>query len=101
MYDVVVIGAGPIGSFVAYKLAGRGHRVAVLEQKEKLGEPVCCTGIIGQECAGSFVTEDNVILRRINSARLYPPSGRWLRLWQQLPLLFQLLTLLSDQLLQL
>lgn len=83
MYDVVVIGAGPIGSFVAYKLAGRGHRVAVLEQKEKLGEPVCCTGIIGRECAGSFATEDSVILRRINSARLYSPSGRWLRLWRQ------------------
>ena len=83
MYDVVVIGAGPVGSHVAYKLAEKGHTVVVLEQRERLGGPVCCTGIIGRECASSFGVEDNVILRQVNSARLYSPSGRCLRLWRQ------------------
>ena len=85
MYDVVVIGGGPAGSYVAYKLAGMGYGVVVLERKEKLEERVCCTGIISQECVDSFAINNNVILRQVNSARLFSPSGRWLRLWRQEP----------------
>jgi len=73
---VVVIGGGPVGSYVAYKLAGMGYGVAVVERKERLGEPVCCTGIISQECVSSFAIDDSVILRWVNSARLFSPSGR-------------------------
>lgn len=83
MYDVIVIGGGPAGSYVAYKLAGMGHDVVVLEQKEKLGERVCCAGIISQECVNSFAIDDSVVLRRVNSAKLFSPSGRMLRLWRQ------------------
>jgi len=83
MHDVVVVGGGPIGSYVAYKLAEMGYGVVVVEQKEKLGEPVCCTGIIGQECVSSFSIDEALILRRANSAILLSPSGRSLRLWRQ------------------
>jgi len=85
LYDVVVIGGGPAGSYVAYQLAGMGHKVMVLERKQRVGEPVCCTGIIGQECANSFAIESNVILRQVNSARLFSPSGNLLRLWREEP----------------
>ena len=37
MYDVIIIGGGPTGSYVAYKLAGMGYDVVVLEQKETPG----------------------------------------------------------------
>ena len=83
MYDVIVIGGGPVGSYVAYKLAGMGHEVMVLERKQSIGESVCCTGIIGQECVSSFAIEDNVILRPVNSAKLFSPSGNSLRLWRE------------------
>ncbi|MFC1897489.1 NAD(P)/FAD-dependent oxidoreductase [Chloroflexota bacterium] len=83
MYDVIVIGGGPVGSYVAYKLAGTGHKVVVLEQKEKLGGHVCCTGIISQECVDSFTIDDSVVLNRASSAKLFTSSGRLLRLWRQ------------------
>jgi len=83
LYDVVVIGGGPAGSYVAYKLAGMGYGVMVLEQKEKPGEKVCCTGIIGRECVNSFAVDDSVILRQANSARLFSPSGKLLRFWRE------------------
>ena len=83
MYDVIVIGGGPVGSYVAYKLAGMGYGVVVLEQKEKLGGRVCCAGIISQACVNSFAIDDSVVLNRVNSARLFSPSGRLLRLWRQ------------------
>jgi geranylgeranyl reductase family protein len=82
-YDVVVVGAGPAGSYAAHKLAEMGYGVAVVEQKERLGEQVCCTGIISQGCISDFDIDEDVILRRANSATLVSPSGRSLRLWRQ------------------
>lgn len=83
LYDVAVIGGGPVGSYVAYKLAEMGHGVVVLEQKERVGERVCCTGIIGKECVDSFAIDDRVILRWVSSARLFSPSGKSIRLYRE------------------
>jgi digeranylgeranylglycerophospholipid reductase len=85
LYDVIVVGAGPAGSQVAYQLAGMGHRVVVMERKERLDEPVCCTGIISRECVNSFAIDEDVVLRWVNSASLFSPSGKQLRLWRQEP----------------
>jgi digeranylgeranylglycerophospholipid reductase len=80
MYDTIVIGSGPVGSRVACLLAGKGHRVLVVERKSSPDEKACCTGIIGRECADTYSIEDRVILRRVNSATLFSPSGNILRL---------------------
>ena len=80
MYDVIVVGAGPVGSQVAYRLAGMGHEVVVLERKARLGEGICCTGIVGQECITAFGIDAGVILREVSSARVFSPSGKLLHL---------------------
>jgi len=85
MHDTIVVGGGPIGSYVAYRLADSGHSVSVLEMKSAAGEPVCCTGIVGQECADTFDIDERVILRRVNSASLYSPSGKRLYLRREEP----------------
>ncbi len=83
LYDVAIIGGGPVGSQVAYRLAAIGYHVVVLEQKEELGEPVCCTGIISQECVNAFGINEDVIFRRVNGAKLFSPSDKLLSLWRQ------------------
>ncbi|MFC2012774.1 NAD(P)/FAD-dependent oxidoreductase [Chloroflexota bacterium] len=85
MYDVIVVGGGPVGSYMAGKLAGAGQRVVVLERKGKLGEPVCCAGIIGMECAETFGADDSTVLNRVNGARLHSPSGKHISLWRERP----------------
>lgn len=80
MYDVIIVGGGPTGSQVAYRLAGSGHRVLVLEKKVVVGEGVCCTGIIGRECLDAFGIDSNLVLREIKSARLFSPSGKQIRI---------------------
>ena len=85
LYDVVVIGGGPVGSRVAYRLAEMGSKVVVVEKKERLDEPVCCTGIISQECVSHFAIGESVILRRLSGARLFSPSGKLLSLWRKEP----------------
>jgi geranylgeranyl reductase family protein len=79
-YDVIIIGAGPAGSYIAYKLASLGYDVAVFEEKNTSGLNVCCTGIISTECFQSLGLGTDVILTKLNSARFFSPSGRCLRL---------------------
>jgi digeranylgeranylglycerophospholipid reductase len=83
--DAIIIGGGPAGSYTADKLAEKGHRVMVLERNRRIGDSVCCTGIISQECANAFAIADGVILRWVNSARLVSPSGNQLSLWREKP----------------
>jgi geranylgeranyl reductase family protein len=79
-YDVIIVGAGPAGSYAAYELASAGHNVAVFEGKTAPGVNVCCTGIISTECFQSLDISPEVVLARVNSARFFSPSGRCLRL---------------------
>ena len=80
LYDVIVVGAGPAGSYIAHELASSGYDVAVFEEKNAPGLNVCCTGIISTECFQSLDPGTDVILTKVNSAKFFSPSGRCLRL---------------------
>jgi digeranylgeranylglycerophospholipid reductase len=84
-YDVLVIGAGPVGSYLAQRLARDGYKVAVFEEHERIGEPMQCTGIIGVECFQRFQLPTDTVLREANSARLFSPSGKVIRLHSSRP----------------
>ena len=79
-YDIIVVGAGPAGSYIAHELASSGYDVAVFEEKSAPGLNICCTGIISTECFQSLDPGTDVILRKVNSARFFSPAGRCLRL---------------------
>ena len=79
LYDVIVVGAGPAGSYTACELASRGYDVAVFEEKSAPGVNACCTGIISIECFESLDPGDDVILARAKSASFFSPSGKSLR----------------------
>jgi digeranylgeranylglycerophospholipid reductase len=79
-YDVIIVGAGPAGSYIAYELASLGYDIAVFEEKSALGLNVCCTGIISTECFQSLDLNRDMILTKVNSAKFFSPSGRCLRL---------------------
>jgi len=64
-----------VGSYLAYRLAGAGHQVAVIDKRSEIGGPVCCTGIISRECINTFGIGDDIVLRDIKSARLISPDG--------------------------
>ena len=80
MPDAVIIGGGVVGSYLACRLAGTGHKVAVIEKRSEIGEPVCCTGIISRECVNTFGISEDIILCYINSVRLISPAGKLLEL---------------------
>ena len=82
VYNTIIIGAGPVGSYLADKLALLGYKVLVLDKKTAAGQDVCCTGIISKECLDLLAIDDNLIIRQANSAKFMAPSGKSLRLWR-------------------
>lgn len=85
MYDAIIIGGGPAGSRVACRLAEKGHKVVVLEKRGRAGGKSACTGIVGTECVSTFEIPDNVILRKLNNATMFSPSGNSLHLYRETP----------------
>jgi flavin-dependent dehydrogenase len=44
-YNVVIIGAGPAGSFLAYKLGKHGYSVLILEKENFPRYKICSGGL--------------------------------------------------------
>lgn len=76
----MVVGAGPAGSYLAYRLAKLGYKVIVFERRPKVGDAVCCTGIVGKECFDRFAVANEAILTQASSAKFFSPSGKLLSL---------------------
>jgi len=78
LYDVIVVGAGPVGSYAALRLAQSGLRVAVLERQPHPNDAVCCTGIVSAACYRRFIEFTGVRALPARSAFVIGPSGRLL-----------------------
>ncbi|MCX8126567.1 MAG: NAD(P)/FAD-dependent oxidoreductase, partial [Dehalococcoidia bacterium] len=79
-YDIAVIGAGPIGSYTAARLAEAGHRVAVFEASSNVDSNVCCTGIVSTDCYNQFIAHLGIPARPARSANVFSPSGQSLHI---------------------
>ena len=74
MYDAIVVGGGPAGSQTAYRLSKLGYRVAVIEKKPQMAAPVCCTGIVSEECVKAYQINPDIIYGHSHSAAIFSPS---------------------------
>jgi geranylgeranyl reductase family protein len=75
-YDVVVVGGGPVGGFIAKKIASNGYNIALFEEHKKIGEPLKCAGLVTPKVFNylDFPTT-NIIQNKIFGAQIYSPSG--------------------------
>lgn len=74
IYDVLVVGAGPIGSYTAYQLAELGFEVVLIEEHDEVGKDVVCTGVIGTEAFHRFNLPKKSIISEIKSMTFFSPS---------------------------
>ena len=74
MHDVVVVGGGPTGCYVASLLGQRGYDVHVLEEHSVIGDPVDCSGVIGSESFTALGFPASLKLGEVNSLTLVSPS---------------------------
>jgi len=96
-HDVIVIGAGPIGSYTAFLLAGEGLDVGLFERNPVIGKDINCTGIVSSECIGKINLPDDLITKRIDSIRAISPSGNSFRYQSESPLAYVINRSLFDR----
>ena len=75
MHDLAIVGGGPAGLLTARRCAEAGLDVLLLEEHAEIGEPTHCTGIISFETAALAKVPDEIILGRLQRARLVSPVG--------------------------
>lgn len=75
LHDVIIIGAGPIGSYTGCLLAREGLDVRIFERNPFAGKDVNCTGIVSLECLKRVNISNEIIQRQINSIKAFSPSG--------------------------
>ena len=49
MKDIIVVGAGPVGSHLAKKMAEKDNDVLVLERSNEIGKPLACSGHVSPD----------------------------------------------------
>lgn len=84
-YDVIVIGAGPVGIYTSIRIAEAGFGVLVIEEDAQIGKPRFCTGLISKEAFEQFSLPKAAIEEEFSFATIFSPSGLKLRLKSKSP----------------
>ena len=70
-FDAVIVGAGPVGSTIAYYLCRNGLDVAIVDKKRQIGYPLQCAGILSRHIFDTNELPDEVILNAVKGAFLH------------------------------
>ncbi|WP_340820809.1 NAD(P)/FAD-dependent oxidoreductase [Methanolobus sp. WCC4] len=76
-YDVIVVGAGPIGSTAARYAAMHGARTLMVEDHAFIGSPVGCTGLLSTRAVSECDIEpsDDFVFNSVRGAFVHPMNG--------------------------
>ena len=70
-YDVAIVGAGPIGSTLAYELAKENINVCLIDKKKVIGLPLQCAGIINKRVLEINHIPAEFILNKVKGAFIH------------------------------
>src|SRR6266542_2508467 len=78
-FEVLIVGAGPAGSFAAERLAKGGVRVALFDGRPA-GEPKACGGGVTAKALKAWPHLLDAVGRTVNELEMYSPAGKHLHL---------------------
>jgi len=73
-FDVVIVGAGPVGGYLGRRLAEGGLKILMLEEHDEIGRPFQCAGLV-TPAAMDRVSLESTILSSVHGARIHSPGG--------------------------
>lgn len=74
---VSIIGAGPVGNYLASKLSAEGAKVDVYEEHSKVGAPIACTGILTSYLSDFVKVSEDYLVNKIDRTDVYSPDGNF------------------------
>ncbi len=78
-FDVIIIGASISGNYLA-SLISTNLTIAVIEEHKDIGLPFQCAGIVSQKLNELIDLPKNIILNRVDTAKIVAPSGKFVKL---------------------
>ncbi len=79
-FDVVIIGASISGNYLVSLLSKTKLTIAIIEEHKDIGLPFQCAGIVSQKLTQLINFPKNIILNRVDTAKIVAPSGKFVRL---------------------
>ena len=75
-YDALIVGGGPVGSYVAREISKKNYNVAVLEKNKEIGIPMNCAGLVTPRVFEiADISKKDVVQNKIKGANIHSPSG--------------------------
>lgn len=74
--DVAIVGGGPVGGYIAGRIAKEKFNVALFERNKEIGTPLNCAGLISSRVFDFLdISKEEVIQNEIRGAHIHSPSG--------------------------
>jgi len=74
-YDVVTVGAGPVGTTAARLCAGAGLSTLCIEEHGTIGYPVQCAGLLSNTAFTECEVSQRSVIQTVSGARIVSGSG--------------------------
>jgi digeranylgeranylglycerophospholipid reductase len=78
MFDLAVVGAGPVGSYLSWKFSEKGYKVLLLEEHKEIGKPLACSGIISKRLWNFIPFKKELVENVIRGARIHLEGKEYL-----------------------
>lgn len=86
MWKINIIGGSVAGLTLAQDLSKRGWEVQVIEEHEKIGEPMQCAGLVSETgCAKAGIDLEGIVVNHIKGAKIFSPKGHQLKVEKKHP----------------
>lgn len=83
VWDIIVVGGGPIGSYSTFRLSRMGYEVIQIEDHPEPGKPLQCAGLVNNrvfDMPGLSKIRNGSVLHDIFGADVHSPGGHMLPL---------------------
>ena len=79
-FDICIVGGSIAGNYLSYLLSKTDLKIAIIEEHEEIGLPFQCAGIISKKLSKLIDLPEDILLNRVEIARLVAPSGKYIKL---------------------
>ncbi len=80
VYDVAIIGGGPVGCNLGKVLSRDNHKVLIIEKKQEIGTPVKCTGLVSHRIFELTEVDKNIVVNKLKKCRFCSPCGNYVEM---------------------